>query len=336
MVSLSVRAFLIFFLLLTALPLLHGRWVDRRALSRTGSNEPDCKRHTFQAWWEVVSPCLYPQIVGGRPSPSPSRSPSPPASPSPSPSAPLCQIPGPRNEHDAVIQAALDDLESLVVGSGPLLAKFNRAWDEVPSDYRGFCPGNFSSAVRWLRVAMRKAPQFLVDAPDFVGVPVTTVLLCYLKTNSGQQFFSNVAVNEKVRAVVRAWSTFLKSAESLAVLHDGPFGWMSPCARRVINLADFTLPNATAPHWGFDSWSAFFTRPLAPGVRPIMGGGAINPAAGTAESERADLLSSPGDVQVEVIHFNVSNQTEMWIKNEKYSLHEMCALPVVMFDSGSL
>ena len=146
--------------------------------------------------------------------------------------------------------------------------------------------------VQWLRVVLRKAPQFMVDAPNFIGVPVTTALLCYLKTQSGRAFFETATVNKELRRVVRAWSQFLSSPESLTEINNGTFGWMSPCALTIVNMTEFQY-DADAPHWGFSSWSTFFTRPLRAGVRPVGGGGAL------------DVLVAPGDTEVELIHFDV-------------------------------
>ena len=96
--------------------------------------------------------------------------------------------------------------------------------------------------------------------------PVTTALLCYLKTQSGRAFFETATVNKELRRVVRAWSLFLSSPESLTVISNGTFGWMSPCALTIVNMTEFQY-DADAPHWGFSSWSAFFTRPLRAGAR---------------------------------------------------------------------
>ena len=126
--------------------------------------------------------------------------------------------------------------------------------------------------VQWLRVVLRKAPQFMVDAPNFIGVPVTTALLCYLKTQSGRAFFETATVNKELRRVVRAWSLFLSSPESLTVISNGTFGWMSPCALTIVNMTEFQY-DATPPTGGSRPGRRSSRGRCAPGCGPWAGAG---------------------------------------------------------------
>ena len=55
-----------------------------------------------------------------------------------------------------------------------------KMWLDVPRDYVAFCPGDWSAALRWLKVVMTKAPQFMNDVPELVGVPITSMLYAKL------------------------------------------------------------------------------------------------------------------------------------------------------------
>ena len=135
--------------------------------------------------------------------------------------------------------------------------------NDVPEDYKEYCPGDFASLIKYLKVVATITPPFTNDAPGFnyLGVPITTVLLCYLHTWKGRIFFANNVVNTHMRNIVNAYGDLLQSKDSLTVFNEFQYGWQSKCARDLLDMDQFNyIPDE--PAWGFDSFNDFFTRSL--------------------------------------------------------------------------
>ena len=60
---------------------------------------------------------------------------------------------------------------------------------EVPKDYRSFCPGNFEDMLTYLQLVATITPPYLVNSGDQLGVPIATMLVCYMHTEKGTEFF---------------------------------------------------------------------------------------------------------------------------------------------------
>ena len=129
----------------------------------SGVTSGSCARHHFKHWW---------QLVDGR------------FTPTPGGQGPVEPPPG-RGPHSERIQNAIDGLAELVGTTPTLSALAAAAWNGVPDDYLAFCPSDFLSMVTWLNATLATGPQFISEAPDFVGVPITTTVLCVLHSHSG-------------------------------------------------------------------------------------------------------------------------------------------------------
>ena len=198
----------------------------RRFSRSEPSNNPACARSNFSNWWELVSPCLQ-QIYDNTSTPF----------------APGCGQQAPSTADASAINLAIDGLISLVNNSVHLTYLAGQMTAEVPPDYRPYCPGNFTNMIHWLRATLSTAPHFMVDVNDFIGVPVTNTLLCYMHTVSGRLFFEHAVINEQVRAIINAWGQYLKSPESLAVLNEqgragfSKVGWLKHEQCRTVSVA---------------------------------------------------------------------------------------------------
>ena len=83
----------------------------------------------------------------------------------------------------------------------------------------------------YLKTVALITPPYLIKSSDQLGVPIATMLVCYLHTTKGREFFANSNVNYFMLQLVNKYGELLKSPESLAVFNDGQYGWLSNCAR---------------------------------------------------------------------------------------------------------
>ncbi|MFZ7089323.1 phosphatidylserine decarboxylase family protein [Curtobacterium sp. RRHDQ10] len=187
-----------------------------------------------------------------------------------------------------------------------------RMIDEVPPSkpYRKQHVGSFDELVRLVDDVVRSAPAF--GEGSMVSTPLAAVLDWTMATPSGFAFYRDPRVNRAMGAVLDEWREFLDGPGSLEVLHDGPDGWMSPEARRVVGIDDFEH-DPDAEHWGFSSWNDFFTRAFRPGARPVEA------------PDDDDVVTSACESTPYRIARDVQRHDEFWIKSQPYSLEDMLA-----------
>ena len=97
---------------------------------------------------------------------------------------------------------------------------------------RLFCPGDFQSMLTYLKTVALITPPYLIKSSDQLGVPIATMLVCYMHTTEGREFFANPKVNGYMVKLVNKYGELLKSSESLTVFNSGQYGWLSTCARK--------------------------------------------------------------------------------------------------------
>ena len=222
----------------------------------------------------------------------------------------LCEA-EPNNTMKEKTNQAIEALTEAVLNS-ELKNLAEEMHNDVPEDYKEYCPGDFASLIKYLKVVATITPPFTNDAPGFnyLGVPITTVLLCYLHTRKGRIFFANNVVNTHMRNIVNAYGDLLQSKDSLTVFNEFQYGWQSKCARDLLDMDQFNyIPDE--PAWGFDSFNDFFTRSLLDikKNRPCDAGPYV--------------LTSFGDVTEFYNQTDVEFETPLWAKNESYSLKQM-------------
>lgn len=153
------------------------------------------------------------------------------------------------------------------------------------------------------------APPFNASVP--IATPLNLVLDWPMCMPSGYLVFRDPAFNAQLRRVLDYWCGFLSGPHSREHLTtSAPHGWFSEAAQQKMRLDEF-VSDRSQPHWGFESWNAFFTRRLRDGVRP---------------------LAAPDDPHVvvnacEASPYNVSENCQLhdrfWIKAQPYSLREI-------------
>ena len=204
----------------------------------------DCKHHHYEGWWDVLSPCFKQRIDKEKVT-----------------HPELC-VKKPDNEYTEDIHNIIEEFRTAYYGQvSQVIPPFPNVDTEVPKDYRSFCPGNFDDMLTYLQLVATITPPYLVNSGDQLGVPIATMLVCYMHTDKGRQFFANYWVNGYMVRIVNKYGELLNSPVSLSVFNHLQYGWTSKCAQSFIKYNKFELPepnnNLT---FGFKSFNDFFTR----------------------------------------------------------------------------
>jgi len=159
-----------------------------------------------------------------------------------------------------------------------------------------------------------------------VGLPIQAVLDWPMGTPSGFTAFQDPKINAILKKVLNAWGDFLRSEESAKqVLHTGPTGWFNATGKKDLEVTankaagqnasfeEHFVCDPSKPHFGFNSWDAFFTRHFREGQRPVAGPDDDNIVVSACESKPYKYA------------YNVSLRDKFWIKNETYSVRDMLA-----------
>ncbi len=107
-----------------------------------------------------------------------------------------------------------------------------------------------------LNAAMNEAPQFIDN--DLVGLPFSAIVVGIDPTQSGMTLFRLPQFNEKMKAVLDEWHTFLASTASNTIFSVEGENWLSAKAKKHYQFEVWEKDNQTLPYW--NSWDSFFTR----------------------------------------------------------------------------
>ena len=206
----------------------------------------DCSQHHYEGWWDVLSPCFKQRIDNGNDFANITH-------------PELC-VKKPDNVYTAKIEEYVNELRSLYE-TDQSIPRFPTVDVDVPKDYRSFCPGNFEDMLKYLQLVATITPPYLTDSGDQLGVPIATMLVCYMHTTKGREFFANQYVNKQMIKIVNKYGELLNSSTSLTVFNHLQYGWTSKCAQKFINYTKFVLPDPNNNiTFGFTSFNDFFTR----------------------------------------------------------------------------
>lgn len=172
---------------------------------------------------------------------------------------------------------------------------------------------NWRTMIQLLNAVINRAPEF--NRSGVVGVPINAVLDHPMGTPAGFAAFLDPGINAHLRAVLNEWARFLRSADSRIVLSDDEeHGWFGAHARA--EMPDFDTEfecDPAAPHHGFDSWDAFFTRRFRSGVRPV------------ADPDDGRVIANACESAPYRVATGVKERDRFWIKGQDYSLAHMLA-----------
>ena len=157
----------------------------------------------------------------------------------------------------------------------------------------------------------RLAPHWEADAQKRHFFPMSGLFAEMMMDPAGEEIFRHAPFNDAIRAILRSWCRYLSSAESRHVLNTGEHGWLSPAAYAYNQLQDFIIPDPDAPHWGWQSYNAFFHREIKSSARPI------------AAPNDPKVIVAPNDGTLYRIAHDVHATDSFWLKGEPYSLRDM-------------
>ena len=156
---------------------------------------------------------------------------------------------------------------------------------------------------------MTYAPPF--DTSELVGCPLNALLDWPMCMPAGFALFRSPQLNEKLKAVLDYWCTFLSGSDSRNFLNTtAPTGWFCPEAINYTSMEDFQYDD-TKPYWGFASWNDFFTREFKQGMRPV------------ADPNNNKVIVSACEATPYNIQENVQMEDSFWIKAQPYSLQDI-------------
>ncbi|MBA8989413.1 phosphatidylserine decarboxylase [Curtobacterium pusillum] len=213
---------------------------------------------------------------------------------------------------DRVLHPAVASFRDLVDGDPVLRMHANEMVAQVPSgrEYQERHVESFDELLVLIDEVVTTAPEYSED--QMVMTPLDGVLDWTKATPAGFAFYRDPRVNDALRGVLDAWSHFLSSGKSLAVLTDAPSGWRSDAARRAVGMDQFQH-DPDDEHWGFASWNDFFTRHFRDGERPV------------ASADDTAVIVSPCEATPYRIASRVHRRDEFWAKAEPYSVEELLA-----------
>lgn len=156
------------------------------------------------------------------------------------------------------------------------------------------------------------APLYNADPHKRHAFPMSSLFAYMMMTVAGESLFRVPAFNDAIRQILKEWCHYLDSHASTSVLNTSPSGWLSPSAVQEFALDDFVTDQAK-PHWGFNSYNAFFHREIKESCRPV-----------SAPDDRKVIVSA-NDGNVVTIARNVQRMAKFWLKDEPFSLVDMLA-----------
>lgn len=167
---------------------------------------------------------------------------------------------------------------------------------------------NYHQMLHVVNYVLTTAPEF--NNTEMVGFPINAILDFPMITPAGLAAFVSQKVNCMLRKVLKVWTEFLDSQNSLYVLNDTPTGWLCEEALKAIGMEDF-IYDAKAPFYGFKSWNDFFIRQFKPNIRPV------------ASPDDPKVIVSACESQPFAISTAVKKQDTFWIKSQPYSLEQL-------------
>lgn len=168
----------------------------------------------------------------------------------------------------------------------------------------------FQTVDQWLA-----AMNYIIQrAPEYTGkqFPMSSLFVFVMFMPAGAALFRMKAFNVLLTDVLQAWCTFLDSSDSLNVLNEAD-GWLSTDAQTALCLSQCTnYDSRSLPHWGFESFNAFFHREYQLDTyRPMSG------------SSGDKVIVSANDGTVYRIARDVKLCDTFWSKGQEYSLIDM-------------
>lgn len=204
-------------------------------------------------------------------------------------------------------------MQQVIERNGVVRMYLSQMLEESDGETRGEMFGRIKSIDHLLKVLNRiisSAPIYSPD-PELTSAytfPMSSLFTEMMATDAGENAFRNEEFNNAMTGVLQEWCDYLDSEESRSVLNETKNGWLSESAQQYTDLKDFVIPDKNAPHFGFESYNAFFHREIRPELRPL-------PA-----TDDPNVITSPNDGTLYQVATNIQRTTEFWAKGQTYSL----------------
>ena len=155
------------------------------------------------------------------------------------------------------------------------------------------------------------------------GVPFYGILARFCNTPAGYNMFTHPGVNLRFHNMFSKWQKFLESRASRSVLHAGENGWLSDkaLASAVVYAGgpensphlfpDYYLCDPDDPHYGYESYDAYFVRELRATKRAVT------------EPDNNSIVNSPCSAEVYKLYSPLTEFERFWMKKTPYSLAHM-------------
>lgn len=201
---------------------------------------------------------------------------------------------------------------------------FHKMFEEIPNYPPYTTDPSGKSQIRDYNALLLALNAIIHRAPTFnkanaigamVEMPIAYLLEWPMGTPSGNTLFHHPTVNVHLRALLNTWAHFLSSPASTHTLTStSPTGWFSADALAAQpNFTTDFVCDPSAPHHGFTSWEAFFTRRYRPGVRPI------------ASPYDDAVIANPCEAAPLRLAHDVKGRDTFWLKAQPHSLQHMLA-----------
>lgn len=201
---------------------------------------------------------------------------------------------------------SVEDFAKLIESNGIVRMYVTEMIDQVPDANKTI--HSIDELLAALDHIVGTAPEYNSDPKKRNTFPVSSLFVYMMYTPAGLAGFANEDLNDAIRNILKEWSAYLDSADSRSVLNTGPNGWLSSSAFELNKLDEFIIPDKSAPHWGFDSFNAYFHRQIRAEARPI------------ASPNDRKVVVSANDGTVYKIARNVKRSDRFWVKSQPYSL----------------
>lgn len=205
--------------------------------------------------------------------------------------------------------SAVADLARLIERDGIVRMYVDEMIDQVPAEHKTI--QNIPELLEALNHISSTAPLYNPDPKKRNFFPMSSLFVYMMMTTAGEAAFRNDAFNSALRKILQDWCSFLDSSDSQYVLNTGEYGWLSPSAYEYNKLEEFVIPDKSAPHWGFESYNAYFHRQIKAECRPI------------SKPDDPKVIVSANDGTVYKIAREVKALDQFWLKGQPYSLLNM-------------
>ncbi|KAF9033618.1 phosphatidylserine decarboxylase [Panaeolus papilionaceus] len=185
---------------------------------------------------------------------------------------------------------------------------------------------NFDQLLFVMDGIVSQAPTFYYAEDDKgnvtgepIGIPIYLLFDLFSNTRAAYDLFRMTAFNAAMKRLLDIWGEYLVTKDSTSVLHDGPGGWFSPLAMKLLDggrlkgdfNSTYVVPNPTSVTRGYISWDDFFTREVQAHARPIIA------------ADDLSLIHNACESTVFQIQQDVKLHDQFWLKSRPYSLYDM-------------